>query len=460
MNRKSTAACALSGALLLLLTGCAKDVPETPENPLPSAAAAETNTDFSSAIETVSFDTKDGVRIHWMIDPSGAGGWDIPVLNIAPHTITVEEAHRAADAIFGDAAYYEHRGIDARPMTKSVLTEKLALWESLLEPGALEAIYGDQPEEIAQKRETIETFIENARAAYASAPETEERVISDWGFHPWEYYAAMTDFTPDGNVSIEVDTVCSSTLYTFFAANRDRGDFYLNVLSAYPYTGYADPDLVEDNIFRIGHSYDAPPTDAQLESAQNRAAELLGAFGLGEWKIDSCAADERAIDPDAPRYTIQIKAVPVLNGIEVMPQRPLLGMNDAGAGDIGWYYSEASFEFGPDNTLLFLRLESPADIQSTEDHKTLSGAEASAALQKALAEKDLSAFFVSAGARKHDVYIYELRPYYRRTVSTSGQYQYIPCLAAMAAFDGRSISGQPLESADWLYPLLTIDLLA
>ena len=223
--KKNRTVCALSGALLLLLTGCAKTVPEAPENSLPSAAAAETNTDFSSAVETASFDTKDGVRIHWMIAPSGTGGWDIPVLNIAPHTITAEEARRAADALFGDAAYYEHRGIDARPMTKSVITEKLALWESLLEPGALEAIYGDQPEEIAQKRETIESFIENARAAYASAPETEERVISDWSFHPWEYYTAMTDYTPDGNMSIEVDTVCGSIPYTFSAANRDRGDF-------------------------------------------------------------------------------------------------------------------------------------------------------------------------------------------------------------------------------------------
>lgn len=452
--------CALLAAALL--SGCAGTAPESP---LPSvgvtAAEERPDIDFSSAAETAAFETKDGVRIHWMIAPSGAEEWDIPVLNIAPHTITAEEARRAADALFGDGVtFYEHIGTDARPMTKSVITEKLALWESLLEPGALEAIYGDQPETISQTKEILESFIKNAKAAYDTAPETEERTVSDWSFYPWEYYTAMTDYTPDGNMSIEVDTVCGSIPYTFSAANRDRGDFYLNALTAYPYTGYATPDRVEETLFRIEHSYNALPTDGSLESARNRAEELLSAFGLGEWKIDQCTIDERSIDPDKPLYTIRIKAVPVLNGIEVMPQRPLLGTEDIVAGDIGWYYSEASFEFGPDNTLLFLELKSPADVQSAEPLKALSGEEASAALQKALAEKDLSAFFVSTGARKQDVYIYELRPYYRRIPGASGQYQYIPCLAAMAAFDGQTISGQPLESADGLCPLLTIDLSA
>ena len=455
MNCKKVAIGVLSGALLAaaLLSGCARSAPESP---LPSAAvtAEETRMETSPAVETVSFDTKDGVRIHWVAAGPGANGWDIPVLNIAPHTITGEEARRAADALFGPVTYYEHRESGARPMTKAVIDEKLALWASLLAPGALEAIYGDQPELITQTRETIELFIENARSAYNAAPETEERVISDWRFHPWEYYTAMTDYTPSGNESIEVDTVYDSIAYTFSVANRDRGDFYLDSLSAYPYTGYASPDRIEENIFRIDYSYESYPTAAQLESAKAEAQKLLDAFGLGEWTVDSCSIEERAMNPDAPRYTIRVRAVPVCGGTAVMPQRPLLGMEGIGAGDIGWYHADAAFEFGTDNILLDLRLQSPVDIQSEETVQTLSGTEAAAALQKALSEKDLSAFFAGIGARKQDVYICELRPCYRRAAGVSGQYQYIPCLTAMAA-----LGSQPPENADALYPLLTISLL-
>lgn len=455
MKYKKIPASVLSGALLaaMLLSGCAQSAPEIP---LPTAAAApeETRIDTFPAAETASFDTKDGVRVHWMAADPGADGWDILVLNIAPHTITAEEARRAADTLFGDVTYYEHRESGVRPMTKDVIDEKLALWESLLAPGALEAIYGNQPELTAQTRETIERFIENTRSAYDAAPETEERVISDWSFHPWEYYAAMTDYTPSGNESIEVDTVYDSIPYTFSAANRDRADFYLNSLSAYPYTGYASPDRVEENIFLLEHSYESHPTGAQLESAKEKAQKLLDGFDLGDWTVDSCSIEEQAIDLDAPRYTIRVRAVPVCGGTAVSPQRPLLGMEGIGAGDIGWYHADASFMFGTDNILLDLRLQSPVDIQSEETAQTLSGAEAAAVLQTALAEKDLSAFFVRTGARKQDVYIYELRPYYWRVAGVSGQYQYIPCLAAMAAFDS-----QPPEDADALYPLLMISLL-
>ena len=128
----------------------------------------------------------------------------------------------------------------------------------------------------------------------------------------------------------------------------------MNSLYVYPYTGYVTPDLVEDNIFRIDHSYSAPPTDVQLESARNRAKELLDAFGLGEWEIDQCTIDERAINPGVPQYTIKVKALPVFNGVAVTRQTQLSGLRNGAADGLNWYYTDASFEFGTDNTLLFL----------------------------------------------------------------------------------------------------------
>ena len=230
----------LSAVMILsLFSGCAaKETAETTSTiQVSSANTAEMTTEQhdASATEYGTFETNDGVLVHLADIGSDTTAWNLLAVEVTPHEFTAADAHRIADALFGDVTYYEHQGSGVRPMTKSIIEEKLALWESFLEPGTLETLYGDQPEIISQARETIEIFIENARAAYDTAPETEERVISDWSFHPWEYYTTMTDYTPDGRVSLEIDTTCNSIPYTLSFSNYQK-DFYLNSLYVYPYT--------------------------------------------------------------------------------------------------------------------------------------------------------------------------------------------------------------------------------
>ena len=454
----------LAVILLPLFCGCAARSPGENEPGLqtPSAAPAEIPAEQTgtSAAEYKTFETTDGVTVHLADIASDTGAWELPAVEVTPHELTAADARRIADALFGEGGtYYKH---GTRTMTKAVIEEKLALWESLLEPGALEAIYGDQPELISQTRETIERFMENARSAYDSAPETEERVISDWSFHPWEYYTAMTDYTPDGRDSLEVDTVCDSVPYTLSVSNR-RNDFYLNSLYVYPYSGYITPDLVEENLFRIDHSYSARPTDAQLESARTRAEELLDAFGLGGWEIDQCVIDERAINPDVPLYTIKIKALPVFGGVAAIRQTQLSSLRDGAADGLNWYYTDVSFEFGTDNTLLFLELQSPMDIQTMEKCETISPADAAAALQAGMEEKNLKPLFLTAGVPVQDLYVYEVKTGCSRVGAAdgTGRFRYIPSATALAALEDKTVFGEPLDRSDAgaLYPLLTVSLL-
>lgn len=229
----------------------------------------------------------------------------------------------------------------------------------------------------------------------------------------------------------------------------------MNSLFAYPLTDDT-AGLVEDSLFRFAHSYESRPTVEQLESAKARAQELLDEFALGEWTVDRCGVKDRALDPEAPRYTVEVRAVPVYHGAAVQRQTQVSSLRDVDG--VGWYHATAAFEFGADNTLFHFELFSPADAAETEDRGTLSAADAAAALQAALADKDLSSFFVSIGQRKQDVYIYEVRPYYRRVGGSDGSYRYVPCLAAMAAFADASVTGEPL-TGDALYPLAAISLL-
>lgn len=457
----------LSAVMILsLFSGCAaKETAETTSTiQVSSANTAEMTTEQhdASATEYGTFETNDGVLAHLADIGSDTTAWNLLAVEVTPHEFTAADAHRIADALFGDVTYYEHQGSGVRPMTKSIIEEKLALWESFLEPGTLETLYGDQPEIISQARETIEIFIENARAAYDTAPETEERVISDWSFHPWEYYTTMTDYTPDGRVSIEIDTTCNSIPYTLSFSNYQK-DFYLNSLYVYPYTGYVTPDLVEDNIFRIDHSYSAPPTDVQLESARNRAKELLDAFGLGEWEIDQCTIDERAINPGVPQYTIKVKALPVFNGVAVTRQTQLSGLRNGAADGLNWYYTDASFEFGTDNTLLFLELQSPVDIQKTEACETISSSDAAAALQASMEDKNLNYIFLTAGVSTRDLYVYQVKTGYSRVGAkdNTGRFWFVPSATALVALEDKTVFGDPLNrnDASSLYSLLTISLL-
>ena len=467
MKKYISCCAALCTLLAALLSGCAAGSAgeNEPVSQAPSVAPVEISTEQSgtSAAEYGTFETKDGVTVHLADIGSDTGTWELPTVEVTPHEFTAADARCIADALFGDGGtYYEHRESGARPMTKAVIEEKLALWESLLEPGALEAIYGDQPELISQTKETIERFIENARLAYDSAPETEERVISDWSFHPWEYYTAMTDYTPDGRVSLEVDTVCNSIPYTLSVSNR-RNDFYLNSLYVYPYTGYITPDLVEENLFRIEHSYSVRPTDAQLESARTRAEELLNAFGLGEWEIDQCVIDERAINPDVPLYTVKVKALPVFGGVAAIRQTQLSSLRDGAADGLNWYYTDVSFEFGTDNTLLFLELQSPVDIQKTEERGTISPAAAAAALQAGMEEKNLNYIFRTAGVSTQDLYVYQVKTGYSRVGAADGteRFWFVPSTTALAALESNTVFGERLNTDDAgaLYPLLTVSLL-
>ncbi len=438
----------------LLLSGCGgrDSVTAAPAEVVPTVTPADS---FSPAAEeTAVFSSKDGVTIHWAAPETDAETCRLPVLDIAPHAITAEEARRAADALFGDGAvYFQHR--PCRPVSKASITKKVMEWQAILGSDALETLYGDQPETVASARLELQRCIDETQTLYDAAPDTEQRAEYDWVFRPQEAYSSLSAYLPEGNDTVWADTLCGSLPYTFSATNRSRGDFYLNSIFAYPLTDDT-AGLVEDSLFRFAHSYESRPTAEQIESAKARAQELLDEFALGEWTVDRCGVKDRALDPEAPRYTIEVRAVPVYHGAAVQRQTQVSPLRDADG--VGWYHATAAFEFGADNTLFHFELFSPADAAETEDRGTLSSADAASALQAALADKDLSSFFVSIGQRKQDVYIYEVRPYYRRVGGSDGQYRYVPCLAAMAAFADASVTGEPL-TGDALYPLAAISLL-
>ena len=438
----------------LLLSGCGgrDSVTTAPAEVVPTVVPADS---FSPAAEeTAVFSSKDGVTIHWAAPETDAETCRLPVLYIAPHAITAEEARRAADALFGDGAvYFQHR--PCRPVSKASITKKVMEWQAILGSDALETLYGDQPETVASARLELQRCIDETQTLYDAAPDTEQRAEYDWVFRPQEAYSSLSAYLPEGNDAVWADTLCGSLPYTFSATNRSRGDFYLNSLFAYPLTDDT-AGLVEDSLFRFAHSYESRPTVEQLESAKARAQELLDEFALGEWTVDRCGVKDRALDPEAPRYTVEVRAVPVYHGAAVQRQAQVSPLRDADG--VGWYHATAAFEFGADNTLFHFELFSPADVAETEDRGTLSSADAASALQAALADKDLSSFFVSIGQRKQDVYIYEVRPYYRRVGGSDGSYRYVPCLAAMAAFADASVTGEPL-TGDALYPLAAISLL-
>jgi hypothetical protein len=444
---------------LTLLGGCADKA--SPEQVQSSPEEISASVSRDTPVEFASFTTKNGVQIHFSDIGSDTEAWNLPVVSVAPRYYTEEDARRLAQALFGsNAVYYEHRMRGVRPMTKSVITDKIALFERLLEDDTLEKLYGNQPEVIDRTMETMEGFIEREQEAYDTAPETEDRPETDWTFHPEEYYSELTDFKPEGNESIEVDTVYNTIPYTFSVSNR-RNDFYLNSLFAYWSSGYISATNVEDNLFRYEYSYDIYPTDEQIAAAKAKAEELLQAFDIGEWEIDRCSVKQLAMNPDVPRYTIVIRAVPIINGTAVVRQTQLNALRYGAENGLNWYYTDASFEFGVDNTLYMLELQSPMTILGTEETEVISLEEAEKALQAGLEEKNVSYIFATAGISSKDLYIYQLKTGYTRVGDASGNFRYVPSLTAMAALEDKTVYGEPLDLSDpnALYALITISLI-
>ena len=149
----------------------------------------------------------------------------VTVLRVKPHEITGEEVKGWADVLFGGQEAYEPNNV----LTKGELEKETLHYRQLAsDRDGLIEIYGS--EDAAQGMiDYYNEMISGYEGMYDAAPETYDRKLSDWTFHPYDYYdaeAAMRESREDYESLKEtmlLETVSEDRTLNLSAANRLSG---------------------------------------------------------------------------------------------------------------------------------------------------------------------------------------------------------------------------------------------
>ena len=203
------------------------------------------------------------------------------------------------------------------------------------------------------------------------------------------------------------------------------------MLYVFLYNQYS-PNNIDSLVQQYELCKSAHPTTEQLEFIQIKAQSVLDALDAGEWKIDVCHI-ECLPRGQEEAYIVTVKAVPVFQGNAAIRFAQLTNMRSSSEGAQHYYYSDASFTFAPDGTLLDFSIYSPVDITDVNnDAETLTLDELLNAAKTILMQRGLdfySRYYPTDHASAAKVYIDQMTyGLVRIEVENGKTYQYIPAL--------------------------------
>jgi len=170
----------------------------------------------------------------------------------------------------------------------------------------------------------------------------------------------VTKDRSNDNNSIVADIKKGNVHYRLRASIRDRDDFLISNISAYPYDGIA-PDNIDEHMFRAWLCRTEEPTDEQISAVNKKVEAMLAKMQLGEWLIDECFVETKEIN-EYTYYSIHVNAVPVLNGIPALRKGQLANLRSDLPGAARMYYTDVQFEFSANGDLIHFEMRSPLDV--------------------------------------------------------------------------------------------------
>ena len=272
----------------------------------------------------------------------------MPVVEVVPHYLTEEDAKRVAVVLFGEADFYEAEPRFSPVYSKADIQEKLARW----------APYGGDV--------GVDNYIKEYTLLLESAPEENPHTPCQWEFKKETFYyespeeAAKVD-TSNDNDDIRAATKVNGVPYIYNVATRDRSDFKLNNIYAYPYDGLS-PRSIDLQIFQHQLCQTDKPTTEVMEKIQSKAETMLEQMALGDWKVDECYLEEINIYEE-PEYIIHVNAVPMFQGISVSRKPQLTNLKSKSVYAANYYLTDVQFEFSANGEIVNFSLYSPVEIK-------------------------------------------------------------------------------------------------
>lgn len=278
----------------------------------------------------------------------------MPVVEVAPHYINEAEAKRLAEALFGNAVFYD---LD-QTLSKDEIMQCITRWTPLASVDAMRDLFPASSENaIEWKVNQLKECIENFTRAYEDAPADDPHNLCQWKFHKDSFYTGISDANSENeNDSIQITTNINGISYKLSISVRNKDDYKLNSVFAYP----REVIILDQTIYTATQCRSSKPSDLQIEEIRKKAENILEQIDIGEWEIDECYLNSNSNG----EYLIYVNAVPVFNGVPAIRLPQLSNLKSENSYASNYYLSNVSFKFSPNGDILFFEFQSPMDVSN------------------------------------------------------------------------------------------------
>lgn len=350
---------ALFCLISLLLCAC-QETPETPaviskndgqlEQKMDETAPTQADTalQYERSISSTDGSVEISVSIDQMLSPDVNS-----VIEVAAHKITSEDAQRVAVAVLGEGDFYETPKDSSRVYSKATYLKRINRLSQYATMDTLTALMGESDAELYLSY--VQDYISYWVAASETAPEEEPRTPTDWALKKHTDYHDLEDGdTVDDVLYLEVER--NDIEYSCGVVVRDAEDYKTECIYVQP---AGELYSVEKAIYYAQLCRTDKPTDTQIEAAQEKAESILSAMELGQWQLARTEVQTKEV-ANSVEYTIQVYAVPVLNGIAALYGMPTATLSDSYNSELA--LTSVEFIFAPNGEILWFRLISPLDV--------------------------------------------------------------------------------------------------
>lgn len=293
-----------------------------------------------------------------------------PVVEVKPHYFTNEDAQRIAEVLFPSSIFYEAEpalGDLDTILTREEIQDSIQRWLPYANKDALLELYPNltgQEENISLYIERVKSDIKLYTELLETVPDEAKHIAAQWTFKSeWDYLYSQDEIAEKGLTKDETnDQICcvatdNNIPYILNISTRNKADYKLNTIFAYPYTVYS-PMGMDRDIFISELCRTQKPSDEQINKVKTKAQEILDNLDIGEWLVDEYYLQ----DNSSHEYIVCVKAVPVFEGVPAMRREQISNLTSTQAYAANYYLSDAEFQFSPNGELVYFQLSSPVDI--------------------------------------------------------------------------------------------------
>lgn len=110
---------------------------------------------------------------------------NMPVLEVAPHYLTGDEAKRVAYTLFGDVTFWEWQHWSDESLSKEEIQSKVSRWSEFTSQEAIDALWGTNQVDSVP---VVKKFIEEYTEKLSTAQNQNNKVPCQWTFRKAPFY--------------------------------------------------------------------------------------------------------------------------------------------------------------------------------------------------------------------------------------------------------------------------------